>query len=123
MTNKNSQKDKLNQDSCSQVWRLPLKAVDFSERVPKRAKRMIPECKELSYEERLRKVGLTTLKTRRIRADLLEVYKIVNRLEGIDEKNFFMRRNVATTGLHSSRSHSFAFYKKRFILDGKIQFL
>ena len=60
---------------------------------------MIPECKELSYEERLRKVGLTTLETRRIRADLLEVYKIDNRLEGIDEKNFFMRRNVATEGL------------------------
>ena len=84
---------------------------------------MIPECKELGYEERLRKMGLTTFETRRTRADLLEVYKIVNRLEGIDEKNFFLRRNVATKGLHSSRSNSFAFYKKRFNLDmGKYSF-
>ena len=73
---------------------------------------MIPECKELSYEERLRKVGLTTLETRRFRADLLEVYKIVNRLEGIDEKNFFLRRNMATKGLHSSRSNFLHFIRK-----------
>ena len=69
-----------------------------------------------SSEERLRKIGLTILETKRIRADLAEVYKIVNRLgvRGMDEKNFFLRRNVATKGLHSSRSNSFAFYKKRF---------
>ena len=105
-------------DYCCQVWRPHLqKDIDLLEIVQKRVTEMIPECKELSYEERLRKVGLTTLQTRRIRADLLEVYKIVNRLEGIDEKNFFLRRNVATKGLHSSQSNFFAFYKKRFKLD------
>ena len=75
------------------------------------------------YVERLRTVGLITLETRRIRADLLEVYKILNILEGMDEIDFFLRRNVATKGLHSSRSNCFAFYKKRFKLDmGKYGF-
>jgi ribonuclease P/MRP protein subunit RPP40 len=111
-------------DYCFQVWRPHLQRdVDLLERVQKRATRMISECKELSYKERLRKVGLTTLETRRIRADLLEVYKIVNRLEGIDEKDFFLRKNVATRRTYSSRINSCAFLKKRFKLDmGKYSF-
>ena len=39
---------------------------------------MIPELRDLSYEERLEECGLTTLETRRLRGDQIEVFKILN---------------------------------------------
>ena len=59
------------------------------ERVRRKATRMIEECNSLGYEERLKIMGLTTLETRRIRADLIEVYKVIKQLENVDEKVFF----------------------------------
>jgi len=43
----------------------------------------------MTYEERLRTTRLTTLETRRLRADMLEVYKILKVFEGTDEMEFF----------------------------------
>ena len=41
-----------------------------------------------TYEEILQIVGLTTLECRRLRADLIEVFKILRGFEGIEEKLF-----------------------------------
>jgi len=46
----------------------------------------------MTYEERYRTTGLTSLETRRLRADMLEVYKILKGFEGTDEMKFFQRR-------------------------------
>ena len=48
------------------------------EGVQQRFTRMIPELKSLSYEARLKRLNLTTLEIRRIRGDLIQVYKILN---------------------------------------------
>ena len=47
------------------------------ERVQRRATKLVFSLKKLSYEDRLRKLNLPTLKFRRLRGDMIEVYKIV----------------------------------------------
>ena len=46
--------------------------------------------RDLTYEERLKKCGLPTLDTRRLRGDQIEVFKILNGYENIDS-NFCSR--------------------------------
>jgi len=54
------------------------------ERVQRRATKMIPKLRNISYEMRLKECGLTTLETRRLRGDQIEVFKILNGYENID---------------------------------------
>ena len=39
---------------------------------------MLPDMKEVNYEERLKILNLTTLRFRRLRGDMINVYKILN---------------------------------------------
>ena len=66
---------------ANSVWK-PYKAkdIDLLEKVQRRATKQIPGFRELSYEERLKKLGLYTLAYRRLRGDLIEVYKILTGL-------------------------------------------
>ena len=52
--------------------------IEDLERVQKRATRMVKSCKKLSYSERLCFLEIPTLKYRRTRGDMIEVYKILN---------------------------------------------
>jgi len=52
----------------------------------------------MEYEERLRMVGLTTLETRRLGADMVEFYKILRGFEGANEVKFFQRMVGKTRG-------------------------
>ena len=47
------------------------------EKVQKRATKLIRECKGLAYKDRLMLLNLPTLKYRRIRGDMIEVFKIL----------------------------------------------
>jgi ribonuclease P/MRP protein subunit RPP40 len=88
---------------CIQAWRPHFsKDIEVLERVQRRATRMMEECRGRPYEERLKLVGLTTLERRRERADLIEVFKILNGLEGIKEETFF-RRHLSVTRGHSMK--------------------
>ena len=50
------------------------KNIDMLERVQRRAAKMIPKLRNISYELRLKECGLTTLETRRLRGDQIEVF-------------------------------------------------
>src|SRR6266536_1931380 len=104
-------------DYCSQAWNPYLiKDIKMLERVQRRATKMIKECKGMSYEDRLKKTGLTTLETRRIRADLIEVYKIVNSIDKIDRELFQWK-------VGKTRGNSLKMFKKRFRINiGKYGF-
>ena len=86
-----------------QAWSPWLKKdIDKLEAVQRRASRMIPEIKGLTYEERLGKMGLTTLATRRYRGDMLEVFKLVKGLEGIEAEELF----TYNTSTYTTRGHT-----------------
>ena len=60
-----------------QAWRPHYQNdIDLIEGVQRRATKLISGINKTSYEERLRSVKLTTLETRRIRGDFIEVFKI-----------------------------------------------
>ena len=58
--------------------------IDTLERIQRRATKMIPELRDLRYEERLEECGLIILETRRLRLGQIEVFKILNVYENID---------------------------------------
>ena len=78
---------------CIQAWRpYRKKDIDMLERVQRRATKMIPKLRNISYEIRLKECGLTTLDTRRLRGDQIEVFKILNGYENIDRNIFSQSR-------------------------------
>ena len=69
------------------------------ERIQRIATKMIPELRDLTYEERLKECGLTALETRRLRGDQIEDFKILNEFENIDRNIFFLlKKNNRTRG-------------------------
>ena len=63
---------------ANQVWCPRLsKHIEMIENVQRRATKLVPGLKDLEYEDRLKKLKLPTLAYRRLRGDLIEVYKIM----------------------------------------------
>ena len=56
--------------------------------IQRRATKIIPELRDLTYEKHLKECGLTTLETRRLRGDQTDVFKILNGYENIDRNVF-----------------------------------
>ena len=72
------------------IWYPLLKIRSASiEKVQRRATKILPECKDKSYQDRLKYLRLPFLKARRIRGDLIQAYKIFRQVEDIDFNSLF----------------------------------
>ena len=56
--------------------------------------------RDLGYEECLKECGLTTLETRRLRGDQIEVFKTLHGYENIDRNMFFSLKKDSRTRGH-----------------------
>ena len=80
--------------------------------IQRRAIKIIPELKDLSYEERINECRLTTIDRRRLRGDQIEIFKILNGYQNIDRNMFFSFKKDSRT-----RGHEVKFVKDQCKLD------
>lgn len=94
---------------CVQAWRPHLqKDIIYIEKVQKRATKLIDSLRKIPYEQRLQELHLTTLETRRLRGDLIEVFKILKGFDKVSKSKFFLMSGT------SLRGHSLKLFKSRF---------
>ena len=73
----------------SPVWNPSTKKYrQLLENAQRRATKLVPESKMLSYQERLKELNLPTLYYRRNRYDLIQLFKIIAHIEDIDAAKF-----------------------------------
>ena len=79
------------------------------ENVQRRATKLIPNLKNLPYQDRLKKLKLPTLKFRRLRGDLINVYKILT-----NEKSGSKHLLPLNNSKYNTRGHDRKLEKNRF---------
>ena len=73
---------------------------------------MIQKLRNISYEMRLKECGFTTVESRRLRGDQIEVFKILDGYENIDRNICFSVKEERRT-----RGHGVILAKKQCRLD------
>jgi len=87
-----------------QAWRpYKQKHLNLIESVQRRATKMVEGLHQMPYEDRLSACGLISLEMRRRRADLIEVFKMVNGIEPLPVDRFFTIQTTKATRGHSKK--------------------
>jgi len=95
---------------CVQAWSPHfIKDIDCLEQIQRRATKLVKGLKKWTYEDRLKHLGLQSLKKWRLCGDLIEVYKILNGKERVDTAKFFQ----LASDTHGLRGHSQKLFKRR----------
>ena len=87
------------------------------ENVQRRATKLVPELVNLSYEERLKALGLPSLMYRRLRGDLIEVYKLTHGFYSVNVEKY-----IAFSTEQRTRGHKFKLKKQSARLDVRKNF-
>jgi len=92
-------------DYCSSVWSPYMKKdIEASEKVQKRATKILPQLKHMNYSDRLKACKLPSLHYRRIRGDMIETYKIMTGKYDIEIAPSLVGVCSSVTRGHSLRS-------------------
>ncbi|KAF2344284.1 hypothetical protein FHG87_024960 [Trinorchestia longiramus] len=67
------------------------------EKIQRKATKMIPELRNLSYKRRLQQLELISLEQRRLRGQLIDTYKYLNGLNHVTLEALFQRDNNVRT--------------------------
>ena len=88
---------------CVQSWSPYLiKDIRTLEQIQRRGTNIVPELRGMSYSDRLKALGLTTLEDCRVRGDMIEIYKLLHGLTNVDYRQFF---RMIPPGPYSTRGH------------------
>ena len=87
------------------------------ERIQRIATKMVPQVEDLTYEERLKEIHLTTLKERRERGGLITIFKLMNNLEEIDRRDLILEENKVEA--RNLREHKKKLQKRIYLNDTK----
>jgi hypothetical protein len=94
---------------CIQAWCPYLrKDIELLESVQRRATKQIEGYWNLRYEDRLKRTKLISLEKRRVRGDLIQVFKILKGFDKVDYRDYFEISQENRT-----RGHSLKLVKKR----------
>ena len=86
------------------VFPTSVKLQNLIENVQRRASKPVHELNDLSYEERLKKLDMPTLAYRRLRGDMIEVFKMLTNNSGYDQS---VTTNLLTREGHNrTRGHA-----------------
>ena len=79
------------------------KHIQMIENIQRRGTKLVQELVNINYTDRLKMLNLPTLKYRRKRGDLIQVFKIFNGLYDINWEDFF---TLDINRTHNTRGHS-----------------
>lgn len=106
---------------CVQVWSPYLQRdIDILERAQRRATKIVPALRNLPYEERLRRLNLTTLEEERVRGDMIETFKLFTGKEDINPEKFFTKARVRGD---QDLVHNMKLFKPRTNKEGRRNFI
>jgi len=107
---------------ANSIWS-PYKKGDIEaiEKVQKRATKLVISLKKLPYKERLLQLNLHTLKYRRLRGDMIEVYKITHDMYDRSVA-LELPRNVSSTrgNKYKLQNHSFHYNFRKFSFAARV---
>jgi hypothetical protein len=93
---------------CTTVTNPVLKRDDINiEKVQRRATKLVEGLQDMSYDDRLKELKLQSLSDRRVRADMLQTFRIIRNIDNLDEDTFFTKAHDTRT-----RGNGYKLFKK-----------
>ena len=107
-------------DYAMSIWNPHMiKFIESVESVQRRATKLIPKIKNLTYHERLKALNLLTLSYRRVRGDMIEVYTIISNIYDSNTSQNILNFRENSINL---RGHQFTLEHKRLYTATRVNY-